>query len=194
MQAVKDALAQLEPQVDEIVVSTHGAERSGWMRRDVVAGDRARRRRASRSSTSIVERDRTRASERARDREPDGRLATSCSTASASGPRRAPASFLIVAPQSDDEEHDDADRRLRRALSELRSEGIDAHGQVVHPDPYTAARAGRPRRARRRDHRLDVPGRAQRLAAPRPRRAAAQGHRPAGRARRSRPSDSAVHA
>ena len=50
------------------------------------------------------------------------------------------ASFLIVAPQSDGEEHEDADRRLRRALSELRSEGIDAHGQVVHPDPYTAAR------------------------------------------------------
>ena len=49
------------------------------------------------------------------------------------------ASFLIVAPQSDGEQHEEADRRLRRALSELRSEGIDAHGQVVHPDPYTAA-------------------------------------------------------
>jgi GABA permease len=49
------------------------------------------------------------------------------------------AAFLIVAPQSDDEEHSDADRRLRRALSELRGEGIDAHGQIVHPDPYTAA-------------------------------------------------------
>ena len=49
-----------------------------------------------------------------------------------------PASFLIVAPQSDDLPHPDAARRLRRALSELRSEGIDAHGQVVHPDPYTA--------------------------------------------------------
>ena len=35
--------------------------------------------------------------------------------------------------------HPEAARRLRRALSELRSEGIDAHGQVVHPDPYTAA-------------------------------------------------------
>ena len=51
-----------------------------------------------------------------------------------------PAAFLIVSPQSDDEEHDDADRRLRHALGELRSEGIEAHGQVVHPDPYTAAR------------------------------------------------------
>ena len=53
---------------------------------------------------------------------------------------QSPASFLIVAPQSDDEEHADADRRLRRALSALRGAGIDAHGQVVHPDPYTAAR------------------------------------------------------
>jgi len=36
VQAVKDALAQLEPPVDEIVVSTHPEERSGWMRRNVV--------------------------------------------------------------------------------------------------------------------------------------------------------------
>ena len=36
VQAVKDALAQLEPKVDEIVISTHPAERSGWMRRNVV--------------------------------------------------------------------------------------------------------------------------------------------------------------
>jgi hypothetical protein len=49
-----------------------------------------------------------------------------------------PASFLVVAPQSGDGESPDAARRLRRALSELRSEGIDAHGQVVHPDPFTA--------------------------------------------------------
>src|SRR5205823_5360192 len=37
VQAVKDALAQLEPKIDEIVVSTHPPQRSGWMRRDVVA-------------------------------------------------------------------------------------------------------------------------------------------------------------
>src|SRR5215211_552956 len=34
--AVKDALAQLEPPVTEIVVSTHPRERSGWIRRNVV--------------------------------------------------------------------------------------------------------------------------------------------------------------
>ena len=37
MQAAKDALAQLEPPPDEIVVSTHSAQRSSWLRRDVVS-------------------------------------------------------------------------------------------------------------------------------------------------------------
>ena len=52
---------------------------------------------------------------------------------------KGPASFLIVSPQESDVPSPEAARRLRRALSELRSEGIDAHGQVVHPDPFTAA-------------------------------------------------------
>ena len=54
--------------------------------------------------------------------------------------KEGPTSFLIIAPQSDREGDDenDADRRLRRTLTELRSEGIDAHGQIVHPDPFTA--------------------------------------------------------
>ena len=52
---------------------------------------------------------------------------------------KGPASFLIVSPQSSDVPNPEASRRLRRALSELRSQGIDAHGQVVHPDPYTAS-------------------------------------------------------
>jgi hypothetical protein len=54
---------------------------------------------------------------------------------------RGPASFLIVSPQSDPTQgsHPEADRRLRRALTILRAAGIDAHGQVAHPDPYAAA-------------------------------------------------------
>ena len=52
-----------------------------------------------------------------------------------------PASFLIVCPQSDPSrgEHPEAERRLRAALSMLRSEGIDVHGQIAHPDPFVAA-------------------------------------------------------
>jgi methylmalonyl-CoA mutase cobalamin-binding subunit len=137
VQAVKDAIAQLEPPVDEIVVSTHPVERSGWMRRNVIeeieraakgipvahviAGPEEGGRNvlvvANQTvlSPELLDRIRARAAE-------------------------GEASFLIVAPQSDDEDHQDADRRLRRALTELRSHGVDAHGQVVHPDPYTAAR------------------------------------------------------
>jgi len=138
VQAAKDALAQLEPKIDEIVLSTHPVERSGWMRRNVledierVAGGIpvkhvVESRGADAESNVLVIANQTVVSgellERIRAR------AT-----------KSPASFLIVAPQSDDEEHEDADRRLRRALTELRGEGIDAHGQVVHPDPYTAAK------------------------------------------------------
>src|SRR5919201_4487186 len=34
--AVRDALAQLEPPVDEIIVATHPQQKSGWLRRNVV--------------------------------------------------------------------------------------------------------------------------------------------------------------
>ena len=53
----------------------------------------------------------------------------------------------------------------------LRGEGIEAHGQIAHPDPFTAAMQAV------HDERideiidLDLPGRALGLAAPRPRRA-----------------------
>jgi predicted deacetylase len=137
VQAAKDALAQLEPGVDQIVVSTHPAERSGWMRRNVV--EDVERAAGSIPVTHVVavEDD----AERnvlviANQTVVSPELLERIRARAAQGG----ASFLIVAPQSDGEAHDDADRRLRRALSELRGEGIDAHGQVVHPDPYTAAR------------------------------------------------------
>ncbi|MDQ2966985.1 MAG: hypothetical protein M3R37_01530, partial [Actinomycetota bacterium] len=38
--AVRDALAQLEPSVDEIILATHPQQRSGWLRKNVV--DRVR--------------------------------------------------------------------------------------------------------------------------------------------------------
>ena len=137
VQAVKDALAQVEPKIDEIVVATHGAERSGWMRRDVV-GDIERI--AGVPVKHVVV-------EPADDGETNVLVIANQTVVSdelleriRKRAAKSPASFLIVAPQSDEEQHDDADKRLRRALTELRSGGIDAHGQVVHPDPYTAAR------------------------------------------------------
>jgi hypothetical protein len=138
VRAVRDALELHD--VDRIVVSTHPRQRSGWLRRDVV--ERIERAARDIPVEHVVV-----------DLEEEGRDANVLVIANETvvgrplldrireRARRAPASFLIVCPQSDPSrsQHPEAERRLRRALAELRSEGIDAHGQIAHPDPYTAA-------------------------------------------------------
>jgi hypothetical protein len=135
--AVKDVLAS--ERVDEIVVSTHPETKSGWLRKNLL--DEIRRVAEGRPVEHVVvdEASRTVANvlvvanetvlgepllEHIRARAHEGK-----------------ASFLIVSPQSDASrgEHPEAERRLRAALSALRAEGIDAHGQIAHPDPFTAA-------------------------------------------------------
>jgi hypothetical protein len=139
--AVRDAFVQLEPHPDEVVVSTHPRQRSGWLRRDVV--ERIRRaagglpvehvvvdleKEASAEANVLVVANETVVGDpllaKIRDRAAQG-----------------PVSFLIVSPQSDAtaSEHPEAERRLRRAMTLLRGEGIDVHGQIAHPDPFTAA-------------------------------------------------------
>ena len=47
---------------------------------------------------------------------------------------------MLISPQGEGHgSYEGAERRLRRALAELRGEGIEVHGQIAHPDPYTAA-------------------------------------------------------
>jgi hypothetical protein len=138
--ATRDAIAQAEPPIDEVVISTHPQERSGWLQRNVpervrkAAGDVPVEHvvvdvmaETGMANVLVVANETVVGEpllERIRDRA-----------------RRSPASFLIIAPQSDPNvsAHPEAERRLRRALTILRGEGIDAHGQVAHPDPYTAA-------------------------------------------------------
>ena len=138
--AARDALAMVEPPATEILVSTHPVERSGWMRRDVV--DRIRRVAGGLPVEHVVV-----------DVREEGDQANVLVVANETivGPpllekikQRAgesPASFLLVAPQSDPTQRPspEAERRLRRALAELRGAGIEAHGQIAHPDPYSAA-------------------------------------------------------
>ena len=139
--AVRDAVAQLEPPVDEIVVATHPQQKSGWLRRNVV--DRIRSAAGDVPVEHVVVDVRT---------EGEGEanvlvianetvLGESLLRKIKERAGESRASFLIVSPQSDPSEaaHPEAERRLKRALAELRGAGIDAHGQVAHPDPFSAA-------------------------------------------------------
>ena len=137
--AVRDALSQLEPPVDEILVSTHPEEKSGWLRRNVL--DQIRASAGDVPVEHLV----------AGPGGPDEKNVLVIANETVLGEplldkirERAaagPASFLIMSPQSDPNagEHPEAERRLKRALGELRGEGIDVHGQVAHPDPFSAA-------------------------------------------------------
>jgi methylmalonyl-CoA mutase cobalamin-binding subunit len=138
--AVRDALATLEPPPDRIVVSTHPEQKSGWLRRNMV--DKIRDAAGSIPVEHIVV-----------DLESEGgpkNVLVVANETVIGAPllgrireraKRGPASFLIISPQSDptQADHPEAERRLRRALTVLRADGIDVHGQVAHPDPFTAA-------------------------------------------------------
>jgi phosphopantetheine adenylyltransferase len=136
--SVRDALAQLEPAVTEIVVSTHPQERSGWLRRDVV--DRIRKVAGAVPVEHVV-------ADMAGEAEKN--VLVVANQTLVGGPlveriraraNQGPVSFLVVAPQSHEYgEQRESERRLRRLIGELRADGIDAHGQIAHPDPHTAA-------------------------------------------------------
>ena len=140
LNAVRDALAVLEPPADEVVVSTHPLPKSGWLRRDLISQIRGA---VGGLPVEHVVTDVTRETG-------DRKVLVVANETVVGDPllarireraRRSPASFLIICPQSDPSQagHPEAERRLRRALAILRGEGIEAHGQVAHPDPYTAA-------------------------------------------------------
>jgi hypothetical protein len=134
--ALRDAIDQLEPH--EVLVSTHPQPQSGWLRRNAVeqmqrvAGELPFRHvvvdlAAEHGEANVLvvanqtvlgepllERIRQRA-------------------------KQSPAAFLIISPQGDAEgSYEDAERRLLRAVTVLRSDGIEAHGQISHPDPFAA--------------------------------------------------------
>ena len=140
LNAVKDMLAQ--EHVEELIVSTHPEAKSRWLRRDLI--DEIRKAAGARPVEHVVA-DAAAATGATNVLVVANETVLSPSLLDTIRQRAAhgAASFLIVCPQSDpagsEHAHPEAERRLREALSELRAEGIEAHGQIAHPDPYTAA-------------------------------------------------------
>ena len=126
--AVKDTLAS--EQIDEVVVCTHPETTSGWLRKRLL--DEIRKASGDRPVEHVVSDVSGRAGANvlvvANETVLDEPLLDRIRTRADEGP----ASFLIVCPQSDPArgEHPEAERRLRAALSLLRSEGLDVHGQI----------------------------------------------------------------
>jgi hypothetical protein len=134
--ALRDAIDQLEP--DEIIVSTHPRQKSGWLRRNAV--DQMRRVADDLPFQHLVV-----------DLEAEHGAANVLVVANQTvlgspllneireRAALSPAGFLIISPQGDSEgSYEEAEKRLLRAVTLLRSEGIEAHGQISHPDPYAA--------------------------------------------------------
>jgi hypothetical protein len=134
--ALRDAINQLEP--DEIIVSTHPQQKSGWLRRDAV--EQMRRVAGKLPFEHVVV-------DVAAERGHANVLVVANQTVLGeplletirARAERSPASFLIISPQGESEgNYDAAEKRLLRAVTLLRSEGLEVHGQISHPDPYAA--------------------------------------------------------
>jgi hypothetical protein len=133
--AVMDALG--EHDYDEIVISTHPETRSGWLRQGLVDRvARATRRPVEHVVVDLdVERDEALRTLVVANETVGGEpLLRLLREKAADRPRH----FIVICPQSGDPTDTDAQERLAHVLRQLEEAGLDAVGQVVHPDPFTA--------------------------------------------------------
>ena len=137
--AVMDALGEAD--YDEIVISTHPETRSGWLREGLV--DRVRRAARRPVEHVVVDLDAERDDVKrtlvvANQTVASPELLDLLRRKAADEPRR----FIVIAPQSagngDGGGAAGAAERLASTLKALEDAGLEAIGQVVHPDPYTA--------------------------------------------------------
>jgi hypothetical protein len=133
--AIMDSLG--EQDFDEIIISTHPATRSGWLREDLIT-------RVGKAARRPVEHvvvdldadsdDATRTLVVANQTVGGRDLINKLEELAAEGPRR----FIVICPQPETGGEGAAAERLAQTLKILEDEGIDAMGQVAHPDPFTA--------------------------------------------------------
>jgi hypothetical protein len=133
--AIMDALGERD--YDEIVISTHPETRSGWLREGLV--DRVRRAARRPVEHVVVDLDAERDDIKrtlvvANQTVASDELLELLRRKAEEEPRR----FIVICPQSGEEDGAGAAERLAHTLKGLEAAGLDAIGQVVHPDPYTA--------------------------------------------------------
>jgi hypothetical protein len=132
--AIMDALGTFE--ADEIIISTHPGPRSGWLRRDLI--DRVRDATGCPVEHVVVDLDADRA-------EKTRTLVVANQTAGGEPligllrgkAQESPHSFIVIMPQGG-VETGDAPERLAHVLDRLHAEGLEATGQIMPPDPFTA--------------------------------------------------------
>jgi hypothetical protein len=122
---------------DEIVISTHPETRSGWLRRDLI--DRVRDAAGVPVEHVVVDLDADRA---------DATRTLVVANQTVGGhpliellKRKGAESrhnFVVILPQGEGGEHGDAHARLAHTLELLHGAGLEAVGQVMDPDPFTA--------------------------------------------------------
>jgi len=131
--AIMDELGRAD--YDEIIISTHPETRSGSRRRDLIERVKQATRRPvehvvvddpsdDRGKETLVVANQT---------VEDQHLLDLIKSRSADGRHR----FVLIMPQGEGAEGDPYER-LAHVLRRLEEEGVDAVGQVVHPDPFTS--------------------------------------------------------
>ena len=122
---------------DQIIISTHPDTRSGWLRKDLV--DRIREESGLPVEHVVVDLD--------ADREHLTRTLVVANQTVGGQPlidllkekgHKSRHNFVVIMPQGEGGEHGDADARLAHTLELLHESGLEAMGQVMDPDPFTA--------------------------------------------------------
>ena len=132
LQALRDGIREFEP--DEIIVSTHPEQRSGWLRGNLI--DRARKVAGDLPLEHVVV-DLEEPRERAHVLVLGSQTVVGEPVLEEVRKRAAasPAEFTVVVPA----DPPGAEERVRRTLARLKAAGIEATGHVGDPDPVAAA-------------------------------------------------------